>query len=91
MSCKPGSLPPRLAKRRALSLSTNARNPSRTNAAFPETPVNFCASASKSSSIFNVVLIIHLHKLLNMHHIMHHLMINMMPFVVHWQNRSIFF
>jgi hypothetical protein len=51
------SLPPRRARRRALSRSIKARKPSLTKAVFSATPVIRRASFSKSSSIFTVVRI----------------------------------
>lgn len=67
---KSGSEPPNNAKRLALSRSTKASKPSRTNAVFSCTPVNSTACAYKSSSIFNVVLMFSF----LMHQIKHHYM-----------------
>src|SRR5690554_4765537 len=52
-----GCEPPNVARRRALSRSINACRLSRSKAVFSFTPVNFTASAYKSSSIFSVVRI----------------------------------
>lgn len=57
---KPGSLPPNNAKRLALSRSTRASKPSRTNAVSSWTPVSSTACAYRSSSIFNLVLMFNL-------------------------------
>ena len=51
-----GSEPPNNAKCLALSRSTRASKPSRTNAVSSWTPVSSTACAYKSSSIFSVVL-----------------------------------
>jgi len=49
-SVSPGSLPPSLARRRALSRWMRARKASRTRALFSLVPVSRCASATNSSS-----------------------------------------
>src|SRR5580765_3896227 len=51
------SVPPRFAKRRALSLAIRASSPRRTNEVFSFTPVSLAASCSRESSILSVVLI----------------------------------
>jgi len=51
------SVPPRLAKRRALSLAMRVSSPKRTNEVFSLTPVSLAASRRRESSIFSVVLI----------------------------------
>jgi hypothetical protein len=51
------SVPPKLAKRFALSLAIRACRPRRTKVVFSETPVSFLASRRRSGSIFSVVLI----------------------------------
>lgn len=53
----PGSLPPRAARRRALSRSIRAFRPSRSNADFSCTPVNVTARSNNRSSMVRVVRI----------------------------------
>ncbi len=50
------SVPPRLAKRRALSLVISASSPSRTREVFSLIPVSRSASRNSESSILSVVL-----------------------------------
>ena len=57
VSCNSFSVPPRRARRLALSLATSAFNPRRTSVVFSLTPVNSAAFSSNPSSMFNVVLI----------------------------------
>ncbi len=57
MGCSPFSVPPRRARRLALSLATSAFNPRRTSVVFSLTPVNSAAFSSNPSSMFNVVFI----------------------------------
>lgn len=52
-----GSEPPSLANLRALSAAINASRPKRTREVFSRTPVRLEALSSRSSSMFNVVLI----------------------------------
>src|SRR6516225_2856651 len=54
---KPGSVPPSLASRWALSRAINASSPMRTSAVFLETPVNRAARRRRDGSILRVVLI----------------------------------
>jgi len=51
------SVPPRAAKRLALSLEMRASSPMRTSAVFSDTPVSLPASLSRRGSILSVVLI----------------------------------
>jgi|SRR6516225_1033880 len=54
---KPGSVPPSLASRWALSRAINASSPMRTSAVFVVTPVNRAARRRRDGSILRVVLI----------------------------------
>src|SRR5512145_699718 len=51
------SVPPRSARRRALSFAIRASNPKRTNEVFSLTPVNLAALFRRDSSMLSVVLI----------------------------------
>jgi hypothetical protein len=55
---KPGSVPPSLANRCALSRAINASSPMRTSAVFLETPVNRAARRRREGSMLRVVLIV---------------------------------
>lgn len=55
--CIAGSVPPRAAKRRALSRAISASSPARTTAVFSSMPLSRVASFNNASSIFSVVLI----------------------------------
>jgi len=58
-----GALPPREARRRALSFSIRLRKPSWSNRVFSLIPVSFAAFSNKASSKFNVVLMhIYMHE-----------------------------
>jgi hypothetical protein len=65
-----GSLPPKRASRRALSLSIKALSASRTNADFSRSPVKAWALANNSSSSASVVRIIASIRCQNYHHLM---------------------
>ena len=57
IALNPGSVPPSLASRRALSRAINASRPMRTSAVFLETPVNRTARRRRDGSMFKVVRI----------------------------------